>query len=74
MARRAVDLQALIMAFQIGPTYGGFKVRPHAQPDDGLLPSVTYTGRQQHSHLLALFGLARALEKARQLPHHEEPS
>ncbi len=36
MARRIGDLQALIIAFKIGPTYGGGWVHPHAQPDDAV--------------------------------------
>ncbi len=56
-----INLQALIMAFQIGPTYGGgFKVCPHALPDDGLLTVCYNTKVPNIPHLLALFGLARA--------------
>ncbi len=55
-----IDLQALIMAFRIGPTYGGgFKVCPRPALM-AFLPSATNTKVPSFLTLLALVYLARA--------------
>ena len=56
-----VELQSLIMAFQIGPTYGGgFTICPNALPNDGLLTVCYNTKVPSIPRLLTLFGLARS--------------
>ena len=54
------ELRELILAVQNGPTYGGgFRVCPHARPDDGLLDVCFNVSRPPTPALLCLFGLAR---------------
>lgn len=54
------ELRELILAVQNGPTYGGgFRVCPHARPDDGLLDICFNVRRPPTPALLCLFGLAR---------------
>ncbi len=57
---RSFDLTEIILAFQVGPTYGGgFAVCPDASPVDGLLSVCHNTMIPSVPHALALFGLAR---------------
>lgn len=55
-----VELNTLIFAVQVGPTYGGgFRICPDADPGDGLLDVCYNVKKPPLPHLLALFGLAR---------------
>lgn len=57
----ARQLQTLVFAMQVGPTYGGgFQICPDANPSDGLLDTCFNVRRPAIPHLLALLGLARA--------------
>ena len=61
-----LELSALILAVQVGPSYGGgFKICPDADPSDGLLDVCYNVRRPALPHLLALFGLARTGRHAR---------
>lgn len=55
-----IELDELIFAVQVGPTYGGgFRICPDADPTDGLLDACYNLRRPALPRLLALFGLAR---------------
>lgn len=55
-----VELNALVFAVQVGPSYGGgFRICPDADPSDGLLDVCYNVRRPALPRLLALFGLAR---------------
>lgn len=55
------ELNALVFAVQVGPSYGGgFRICPDADPSDGLLDVCYNVRRPALPRLLALFGLARA--------------
>ncbi|WP_417802160.1 diacylglycerol/lipid kinase family protein [Thermophilibacter provencensis] len=61
-----VELNTLIFAVQVGPTYGGgFRICPDADPGDGLLDVCYNVKKPPLPHLLALFGLARGGRHAR---------
>lgn len=61
-----VELNTLIFAVQVGPTYGGgFRICPDADPGDGLLDVCYNVKKPLLPHLLALFGLARGGRHAR---------
>lgn len=56
----AQDLLSLILAVQVGPTYGGgFRICPDADPADGILDVCFNVKKPWVPHLLALLGLAR---------------
>ena len=63
---KPVDLKTLILAVQVGPSYGGgFMICPDADPTDGLLDVCYNVRKPMLPHLLALFGLARSGRHAR---------
>ena len=54
------DLSTIIFAVQVGPSYGGgFKIRPNADPTDGLLDVCYNVKLPALPRLMALLGLAR---------------
>ena len=56
----AAELDELVLALQVGPTYGGgFRICPGASPTDGLLDACYNVRRPSVPVLLALFGMAR---------------
>lgn len=56
----AVRLSSIILAVQVGPSYGGgFKICPEADPCDGALDVCLNVKLPPLPHLLALLGLAR---------------
>ena len=61
VGEKPVDLETLIFAVQVGPSYGGgFMICPDADPSDGLLDVCYNVRKPMLPHLLALFGLARS--------------
>ena len=55
-----LDLEELIFAVQVGPSYGGgFKICPEADPEDGLLDVCYNVRRPAVPVILGLFGMAR---------------
>ncbi len=56
-----LSLPAIILAMQVGPTYGGgFRVCPEADPTDGLLDACYNIKKPSIPRLLALFGLTHS--------------
>lgn len=55
-----IDLDSIIFAIQVGPTYGGgFKICPEADPSDGYLDTCYNVRLPKLPKLMTLLGLAR---------------